>query len=240
VTLYFERDDILIYHADCRDVDIPAVDVVVISDPPYGIGFVKGASGGRGNWRAGHDHKASRHAEMILADDEPFDPSPWLKYGNVLLWGANHFCRRLPDGGRWLAWNKLEHVESFDSFSDVEFAWHSMGKACRIFNYLWKGGVATRKGPSDNNGRRDHQNQKPVPLMAWCIQQANVLPSQTILDPYMGVGTTLVAAQLGNFKAIGIEIEERYCEIAARRLEQPMFKFSEQVDGGLGQPETPP
>src|SRR5688572_23557994 len=122
---FYEHGGITIYHGDCREV-LPTLlgEFAVVSDPPYGICFIKGSSGNQGGYRGGCA-KASRHDEPVYGDDEPFDPSHLFSFGNVLLWGANHYAKQLPQGGRWLAWNKLESLESFDSFSDVEFAWHS-------------------------------------------------------------------------------------------------------------------
>lgn len=142
-----------------------------------------------------------------------------MRFENVLVWGANHYAKRLPDGGRWLAWNKLEHVESFDSFSDVEFAWHSLGRASRICNYMWKGGLACRKLGEDN-GRRHHPTQKPIGLMLWCLEQTGLDEGATILDPYMGVGSTGVACMRAGFNFIGCEIDKGYFDIAERRIRE--------------------
>ena len=205
---YYERNGITIYHGDCREI-LPSVSAdAVVSDPPYGIGFVKGA-GGKGAHNV-------RNIAPVYGDDQPFDPSPWLSYKDVILWGANHFAALLPHG-RWLAWDKLNGVESYDSFSDVEFAWHNKRAADRIFRYLWKG--ICRDGERET--RRAHPTQKPIALMKWCI--GFVAEDAVILDPFMGSGTTLVAAKETGRKAIGIEIEERYCEIAAKRLEQEVL-----------------
>jgi DNA methylase len=146
---------------------------------------------------------------------EPFDPSPFLGFRSVLLWGANHFSTRLPRG-RWLAWDKLDGVPTFDSFSDVEFAWHNHPGASRIFRYLWKGLLKAHAGEI-----RQHPTAKPVALMEWCIAQADA--PGLILDPFCGTGPTLVAAKNLGRSAIGIEIEAKYCEIAVKRLRQEVL-----------------
>jgi len=209
-----------LYQADCLDV-IPLLPYevhAVVSDPPYGIKFVKGASGGQGAYR-GRPASESRGNVPVVGDDRPFDPSLWLLYKNVLLWGANHYCHRLPEGyGRWLAWNKLADLEPFDSFSDVEFAWHSQGKASRICNFMWKGGLACVKVGEDN-GARVHPTQKPIGLMDWCLSEAKVQLGELVLDPYMGSGTTGIAAVRRGFRFIGVEIVPEYFEIACKRIE---------------------
>lgn len=189
----------------------------VVTDPPYGIGYVKGA-GGRGIHSKRHYEKV-RNDGPVIGDDRPFDPSPWLSFDDVILWGANHFARSLPDG-RWLAWNKLGGMEPWDSFSDVEFAWQNKRGADRIFSHLWKGLAQAGAGE-----RRFHPTQKPVALMSWCLSL--VPAARNILDPYMGSGTTGVAAVKLGRRFTGIEIDPGYFDIACRRIEaalkQPDF-----------------
>lgn len=194
-----------LYLGDCREI-LPTLGKVdaVVTDPPYGIAHVKGA-GGKGK----HDR---RNIAPIIGDDRPFDPSPLLQFDNVLLWGADHYAERLPHG-RWLAWDKLDGLASYDSFSDVEFAWHSKRGAARIFRHLWKGICKA----SEKDAGREHPTQKPAALMEWCVAQAG--NPESVLDPFMGSGTTGVAcAKLGR-KFIGIEIEPRYFDIACKRIE---------------------
>jgi site-specific DNA-methyltransferase (adenine-specific) len=223
-----------LYLGDCRDV-LPTLRPVdaVVTDPPYGIGYVHGGYSARNPKRLCHAARV-RGNRPIVGDTAPFDPRPLLSLGggNVLVWGADHFFPRLPDSGRWLAWNKLGHMAPWDSFSDVEFAWHSGEGAARIFSMLWKG-VATDK--REESGTRSHVTQKPIRLMEWCIEQVRVGPGQTILDPYMGSGTTGVAcARLGR-SFVGIEIDPGYFDIACRRIEAAQ----KQADLFVAPPEAP-
>jgi len=135
--------DATLYLGDCREIARGLTADAVISDPPYGIAFSRGSCGSKGsmpngapkNW-AGSD----RHAGIGIAGDAGlFDPTPLFRFGNVLLWGADHFRSRLPETGRFLAWDKLAGKPSWDSFCDVEFAWHSLDGAARIYSHLWKG-----------------------------------------------------------------------------------------------------
>jgi len=196
--------DATLYHGDCLEI-FPNLDKVdaVVTDPPYGIGYkasVPSNANTVGNVNLG----------AIAGDDKLFDPSPWIRWP-CILWGANHFAQRVPHG-RWLAWNKLGGKQPWDQFSDVEFAWQNKRAADKIFSHLWKG--MCQKGRGE---KRSHPTQKPVALLEWCL--TFVPEAETILDPFMGSGTTGVAcANLGR-KFIGIEIERKYFDIACERIE---------------------
>lgn len=198
-------ENVTLFCGDCREV-LPClpVDAAVISDPPYGISYKKG-NGGKGKHTV-------RNTMAIAGDDEPFDPVPWLAFDHVILWGANHYASRLPHG-RWMAWDKLAGMSEFDSFSDVEFAWRNGRGKDRVFSHLWKGLCkASEKGGKE----RWHPTQKPVALMRWCIDQ--VAEAETIIDPFMGSGTTGVAAAQTGRGFIGVECEQSYFDIACRRI----------------------
>jgi site-specific DNA-methyltransferase (adenine-specific) len=206
-----------LYLGDCREIAHTLVFDAIISDPPYGIDY--NHSGAHGRFKGVGVTKAAllRGNHPIVGDTEQFDPRPLIGLcSNVLLWGADHFYPRLPDSGRFLGWNKLGDMKPWDSFSDVEFAWHSADKAARIFSMKWKGIACSKAG--EDNGLREHPTQKPIRLMSWCIEEAG--RPQIILDPYMGVGTTGVAAAQLGLHFTGIEIEPRYFDIACRRIEK--------------------
>jgi site-specific DNA-methyltransferase (adenine-specific) len=221
---YYDSGGITIYHGDCREIlpTLPSIGLV-LTDPPYGISHRRGATGYRG--KAGNactgatlsgGQAITRGTSGIVGDDAPFDPTPLLVYPEAILWGANYYAKRLPETGRWLIWDKQEHGGSGD-FSEAEIAWHSNGRALKFFRHMWMG----VQRASEVGQPRLHPTQKPVALLGWCIEQAKA--TGTILDPFMGSGTTLRAAKDLGRKAIGIEIEERYCEIAAKRLAQEVL-----------------
>lgn len=215
MTPYYEQDGITIYHGDCRDV-LPYVWLgvdLLLTDPPYGIGLNTDSrrfSGGtERNVRKRGVRIGSANGEPVVNDDKPFDPSFLLSIGSAqIVWGWNNYPDKLP-AGACLVWLKRNDA-AFGSFlSDAELAWMSKGH-----------GVYCRRDLSNNAiaNERVHPTQKPESLMRWCL---DFFPSaRLVIDPFMGSGTTLRAAKDMGRKAIGIEIEERYCEIAAKRLSQ--------------------
>jgi site-specific DNA-methyltransferase (adenine-specific) len=212
MTPYYEEPGVTIYHADCRDVlpTLPKVDVV-ITDPPYGINHPTNyAERGRSALAQCANYPP------VFGDSRPFDPSPWLRWPCVLF-GGNHFAERLPNASGWIVWDKWR-PEELDQ-ATAELAWSNCIKGVRVFRFLWNGMIRASDEPLE------HPTQKPVALMAW-ILGLRWTPPGAVLDPFMGSGTTLVAAKRLGRRAIGIEIEERYCEIAARRVQEasmPLF-----------------
>ena len=211
------HDGITIIHGDCREV-LPQLDRadLVLTDPPYGIGLdtdnSRFSGGTAGNMAKRGNGVGTAGGASIVNDDSPFDPRFLLCHGrHQIIWGWNNFPDLLPRGA-CLVWLK-RYDEAFGSFlSDAETAWMSKGH-----------GVYCRRDLSNNAiaNERVHPTQKPESLMRWCL---DFFPAaQTVLDPFMGSGTTIVAAKHLGRRAIGIEIEERYCEIAAKRLSQEVL-----------------
>lgn len=199
-----------LYLGDCRDIlpTLPKVDAV-ITDPPYGIAY-QHSGGGLGV--AGRRNSK----RPIHGDDEPFDPSHIATLAPfVLMFGADHFRARLPDGGAFIAWDKSLGIGPKDSFSDAEFAWCSAKVKRNAIRYLWKGVASEKAG--EENGARYHPTMKPQGVMRICIELAG--DAALILDPYMGSGSTGVAAVRMGRKFIGCEIDERHFETACRRIE---------------------
>lgn len=207
LTPYYEQDGFQIFHGDCREV-VSLLDGIdaVISDVPYGMNWNTDTtrfSGGKQVVSRGKDW-----GKPIHEDNQPFDPEPWLQFPRVVLFGSNHYASRLPLGTT-LIWVK-RNEEAYGSFlSDAEMAWMKGGHGIYCF----------RDVPNIKD-RGLHPTQKPVPLMAWCIEKAGVPVGGLVLDPFMGSGTTLVAAKETGRRGVGIEVDESYCEIAANRLRQ--------------------
>jgi DNA modification methylase len=206
-------DGIELWLGDCREV-LPTLGKVdaVVTDPPYGIG----ESGGCFRDRKGGGHRvlerkewdAHRPASEVFTAVLSAAP-------DQIIWGGNYFADLLPASKGWLYWDKLMGGD----FADGELAWTSLDRALRKFTRCNK-----------DHGK-EHPTQKPVALMAWCL---GFLPdAQTILDPFMGSGTTGVACvQLGR-KFIGIELDPGYFDIACRRisdeLKRPRLDLGEPI-----------
>lgn len=195
---------------DCLEVMplLGAVDAVV-TDPPYGIGEGnKKRIQSRGKLAA-----ARQYAGGDGWDKKPASLAHILQIKrisrNQIIFGGNYF-EGLGPTRCWLVWDKQN---GRNDFADCELAWTNLNKAVRRIYWRWNGFI--RKG----NDVREHPTQKPVGVMQWCIEH---LPAdaETILDPFMGSGTTLVAcAKLGR-KGIGIEVDPVYFEIACRRVRE--------------------
>lgn len=200
-----------LYLGDARDV-LPGVGHtdLVVTDPPYGIGRsgqagMAGTKRGRINTRSAHEDlgwDSERIADDLMA-------MVVRAADRHVIWGGNYYADALPPSSKWLVWDKGQRIQQ----SDGELAWTSLTGALRIItiNRSEIGQDADRwRGPSF------HPTQKPVALMTWCIDQAG--PGD-VLDPFMGSGTTGVAAMQMQRTFIGVERETKYFDIACRRIE---------------------
>lgn len=200
---------------DCLEV-LPLLEGVdaIISDPPYGMEWNTNGrrfSGGHGErakeWSRGRDWGAP-----IQGDDSEFDPSPWIEYPKVVLFGCNHFGARLPVGTT-LVWIKRA-PSAFGTFlSDAEIAWMKGGH-----------GVYCKQGPHPESmaSERAHPTQKPVELMAWCMDKAKVKTGETVLDPYCGSASTGIACIRTGRKFIGIEKDPAHYATAVDRIRREL------------------
>jgi len=196
-----------LYLGDCRDILplLPKVDAV-ITDPPYGIGIGRAKNRGKGMLAAATDHGDTEWDDEPPSHDEIAAVVACGKWACV--WGGNYFA--LPQSRTWLVWDKMLRGQDM---ADCELAWTNYkGKGVRLKRHMWAGFFRDGDDP-----RGVHPAQKPEDVMAWAIQQAP--KADSILDPYMGSGTTGVAcANLGR-TFIGIERELKYFDIACRRIE---------------------
>jgi len=209
---YYDHAGIIIYHADWREVPPDLLRAhLLLTDPPYGLNEAAGKNKSRSNLAVAKDYGSADWDEEPPSDFELIllrDLAKWH-----ILWGGNYFM--LPPRKCWLVWDK---VNSGD-FADCELAWTSLDKAVRLFRYMWNGML--KEFPEE----RVHPTQKPLALMKWCLTLAPK-DVQSVVDPFMGSGTTLVAAKALGLTGVGCEREEQYCEKAAFRLDQEIFNWS--------------
>lgn len=204
-----------LYLGDCREIapTLPRP-AAVISDPPYGMAAdtdytrFSGGSTRRG--------KSTRHAP-IINDAQPFDARWMVEFDRVILWGLNHFPDSLQPGAA-LVWDKRNDGAEGTFLSDAEVAWMKGRRGVYVFRHVFAGSARALDAGMDPYAAAVHPTQKPVALMRWCIEQAQVPAGGTILDPYMGSGSTGVAAVQMRHPFVGIEIEEQYFDVACRRI----------------------
>jgi DNA modification methylase len=206
--------------SDCLEV-LPTLPKpsAIVTDPPYGIGMqwqgVK-RNGRKSGLKWGANASCiDRQPDWknIIGDDAPFDPSPWLDFSEIIFWGGNNYP--LPPARCWLIWDKRRDTTP-DHHGDAELAWTNLDSVIRVHRQLWWGIV--REGEENvANSPKYHPTQKPVALMKWCL---GFIKADTIIDPYMGSGSTLVACAKLSRKGIGLELHEPYFDIACKRIEE--------------------
>lgn len=226
MTPYYEHKGITIYHADCRDV-LPALEGteidLVLTDPPYGINGGRGSGNrarGKGNYLSSGWNDTPEYVESVCVP--------------VIEWGVKHAKRTIVTPGnsrlhQYLRQLEPDDVGAFQHAANGGFnRWGPIG--INIILYFGKDPRAgVSQSPSSYKmltevNRSIHPCPKPLAAWKWLLNKGS-LAGEMVMDPFMGIGTTLVAAKYLERKAIGIEIEERYCEIAAQRLSQESFDF---------------
>jgi len=193
-----------------------------VTDPPYGINYgklLKGKGDGNGGsdkngWKSYNTPEWDKERPSI----EIFDLIR-LNSKEQIIWGGNYFTDYLPPSMRWLIWDKGQRDFSL---ADCEVAWTSQNKAMRVFDYA--------RGKALQDGKQ-HPTQKPVALMDWCL--GFISTSKTIIDPFMGSGTTLVSCQKTGRNGTGIERDPDYFAIACKRVDEA----SRQIDLFIPPPE---
>lgn len=207
--------DCTLYHEDCRFIlpTLNRIDVVV-TDPPYGINYQS-------------NHNSSRHGKWarwvrnenlpgIIGDDAPLDPAQILGLNaKTVIFGGNYCADKLPASRCWIIWDKRDGI-SPNNQADCELAWTNLDKPSRIHRQMWSG--LLRAGEENiAKAQKQHPHQKPVALMRMCIEYAG---EGVVLDPFMGSGSTGVAAVRLGRPFIGIEIDRTYFDAACRRIEE--------------------
>ena len=197
-----------LYHGDCREIlpSLPKVDLV-LTDPPYGIGEAAGKNKSRGKLAVSKDYGNDEW------DNEPIDDNLLFLTisagNNAIIFGGNYF--NVPPSPCWLVWDKENGA---NDFADCELAWTNLKKAVRLKRYMWNGMLRANK-----EKRGDHPTQKPIGVIEWALDLAPKTTS-TVVDPFMGSGTTGVACANMGKTFYGIERERKYFDIACERIER--------------------
>lgn len=190
--------DCTLYHGDCMDILPKLGDVdAVVTDPPYGIGGIMKGGAKTGHWKA----LSQGNKWDYDAKQEWIDFLLQLDVASI-VWGGHYFL--VPPSRCWLIWRKVNAVPTM---ADCEMAWTNFECPAKIFNGLV------------GKNEYGHPTQKPLALMRWCLSLLPVT-AQTILDPFMGSGTTGVACAKMGRKFIGIELDKEYFDIACKRIEE--------------------
>ena len=225
---YYQHAGITIYHGDCRII-LPHLQPfdLLLADPPYGIGESSDNVTSRQRKKGGGSRSLADQRDYGVFDWDKSPVEEWVMFlarrlcRSQIIWGGNYY--ELPPAKCWLVWDK-ENGEN--DFADCELAWTNLPKAVRRKKHLWNGML--RKGGEE----RWHPTQKPLDVIAWALRQAPA-DVMTVLDPWMGSGTALRACKDAGKQCVGIEREEKWCEVAAMRLEQEVLPL-----GGGGGSET--
>jgi len=213
-------DRIEIVNADCYTLlDGWPSDAALVTDPPYGIALTmnyaarapKTPDTRRHAWR-GREHKDAMHG-----DDRPFDPTPFLRFKTLCLWGAQNYADRLPARYSWLAWDKRDARGAKCHLGDAELAWCSgvPFNSVRMFHHLW---IGYQRDSEVGQGSL-HPTQKPVALLAWCLETCGVTDG-LVIDPFMGSGSLGVACHRAGLRYLGVEIDPEHYATARERLKR--------------------
>lgn len=241
IKLPTDDEPAVLIHGDCLDVlrDIPAGCVdAVITDPPYGMNWNTDSTRFGGGKKKNSHRRGDGRLDWgkIAEDDVPFDPSPWLGFPKVVMFGANHFAKHLPTGTT-LIWIK-KYDDQFGTFlSDAEIAWMKGNHGIYCHRHFWSGFRASEIK------EYYHPTQKPVEVMKWVMNIAKIPKGAIVLDPYMGSGSTGVACIHTGRRFIGIEKEAKYIDIARQRIDEArgvggLFPPDVGADAGLYDNDT--
>lgn len=202
---------------DPRRLTLPR-EAIICADPSYGINYKVNARAfvGRGSGLKDMAYTATEERAPVAGDDRPFDPSPWLVFPRVALCGANYYADRLPTDRQWVVWDKRDGSAS-DDHSDAELVWCSTRGPLRIHRQKWRGVV--RAGEENcSRQKKHHPNQKPVALIDRLLTLLDAKEGDLVVDPYMGSGSTGVAAIRRGCDFIGWEIDPAHYQTAAERI----------------------
>jgi 16S rRNA G966 N2-methylase RsmD len=191
---------------------------MVYTDPPYGISIVSGNSVGGskpfGSVGGSNVVKAGFYAPVAGDDSietalDAIELIKTLGSKTQVIWGGNYYANALPNSSCWIVWDK----ENTGNFADAELAWTNQDTAVRIFKHMWNGMLKA----SERGQKRVHPTQKPVALAEWCFE--NYGDPKTVLDLFLGSGSTLIACEQTRRACYGMELSPAYCDVIVKRWE---------------------
>lgn len=224
---YYQDEYVTIYNADAFDLMREMVTYsisLIVTDPPYGINADKKQKK-RAGTQGGKSKAICKDYGDETWDQEPIDKKYFYEMFRVslnqIIFGGNFYTSYLNNSGCWLVWDK---DNGGNRYADCELAWTSFhSKTVRKFRWKWHGMLQEDMSRKET---RVHPTQKPIPVMKWILANYSQL-EDIIFDPFMGSGTTLIAAKELGRRAIGADISKKYCDIAIKRLKQDVLPLDE-------------
>ena len=217
-------DNVTIIRGDAYElVDSWPIDSALASDPPYGISLPTNYAATRRAAEARdarrHAWKGREHGDSMHGDDTAFDPTPFLRFKTLCLWGAQNYSDRLPARYSWLAWDKRDARGAKCHLGDAELAWCSgvPFNSVRMFHHLW---IGYQRDSEVGEGSL-HPTQKPIALWSWALETCGIT-SGLVIDPFMGSGSLGVACIRAGLKYCGAEIDPTHFATARARLEKEL------------------
>ena len=207
----------------------PTLPQLVFTDPPYGANIVKTRKGSKDRGKIGSGAKTrfgkigtgnfvkTTWYEPVIGDEgtgvakAAVKACLDLKIPVLIFWGGNYYASALPDSSCWIVWDKRDGITPND-FADCELAWTNRKTAVRKFAHTWSGLLKA----SEKNQRRVHPTQKPVALAEWCFERYGA-GAGTVLDLFLGSGSTLIACQKTDRACVGLELSPAYVDVIVNR-----------------------
>jgi len=194
---------------------------MVFTDPPYGISYDDKKHRNHGGYKLSN-------FGMILGDDKTFQWSDfeWLDQKEQIWFGANYYCKQLPQSGSWLVWDKKTESQQTNGMlftADFELAWSKKKRKQEICRVMWCGVYAKEKHEA-----RVHPTQKPIALIEWFFDR---IKASSVLDLFGGSGSTLIACEKTKRKCYMMELDPKYVDVIVARWEKYTGKKAELIHG---------
>jgi DNA modification methylase len=183
---------------------------MVFTDPPYGISYDDTKHKDHGKYK-------SSNFGMIIGDDKQFvfKVFEWLPQDEQIWWGANYYCQQIPQTGSWYVWDKKTEAMQENGMlftNDFEIAWSKKKHKQEICRKIWAGAINKEKGET-----RLHPTQKPISIAEWFFER---IKADSVLDLFLGSGSTLIACEKTNRTCYGLELDPHYCSVIIERWQQ--------------------